>query len=45
MAIYPPPSESPPVFNELDFIQIISTKFLDKNYLRLIAQSDERYEW
>ena len=41
MAIYPPPSESPPVFNELDFIQIISTKFLDKNYLRLIAQSDE----
>ena len=41
MAIYPPPSETPPVFNELDFIQIISTKFLDNNYLRLLAQSDE----
>tara|TARA_R110000772_G_scaffold258922_1_gene376333 strand:- start:455 stop:2503 length:2049 start_codon:yes stop_codon:yes gene_type:complete len=41
MAIYPPPTENPPIFNELDFDKTIDQQHLDQNYLRLLAQTEE----
>ena len=41
MAVYPPPSENPPTFNALDFVQNITQTYLDENFLRLKAQRDE----
>ena len=41
MAVYPPPNENPPTFNALDFVNNITTTFLDENFLRLNAQREE----
>ena len=41
MAVYPPPTENPPIFNELDFDKTIDQQHLDQNYLRLLAQTEE----
>jgi len=41
MAIYPPPLENPPIFNEIDFQREVDQQHLDQNYLRLVAQTEE----
>ena len=41
MAVYPPPSENPPIFNPNDFTFSITPEHLDGTYLRLNAQQNE----